>query len=546
MSDVIAENPLQMKFEPRTIEHLGVRMYSTLPPALAEMISNSYDADAENVKIELHQVGSLPSSIVIHDDGSGMDLDDINDKFLVIGRNRRDETDEPSPVFGRKATGKKGLGKLALFGLAKKIQITSIKGGKKNTFTLDWDTLKASTGIYKPDWDAQNEDTDEPKGTRIKLSKLKRKTPFDVTGLANSLAQIFLFDDNFNLEITGPSGQTELVTNLRRYQQINEEFSWDEGDWDVENEDYSEVEGKIISSFKPISPKSGLRGITIFSRGKLVNAPEFFSESTSSHFYQYITGYIVADFIDEFPEDVISTNRQALDWEHPEMAKFREYLKNVVSNVGKFWRKKRKDKKTEEIKEATGGIDKEDWMSKLPEDIKSSANKILELLGGDESVETIAPVVTELHKIVPEYPHLHWRHLHDRLRSTVKSYYENAQYGEAAQQGCLDYLQFLRDMTGSSEDGRKLVDPIFTHNKTSNPPKLPNIQITALSTESEENIQEGHSHLSRGLVVGFRNPIQHAPMYTMVPDKFTEMDCLNILSLISYLMTRVDGATINP
>ena len=41
---------LVLKFEPKTIEHLGVKMYSTLPPALAELISNAYDADARDRK----------------------------------------------------------------------------------------------------------------------------------------------------------------------------------------------------------------------------------------------------------------------------------------------------------------------------------------------------------------------------------------------------------------------------------------------------------------------------------------------------------------
>ena len=44
---------LEMSFDPNTIEHLGVRMYSTLPPVLTELIANAYDADAETVKIIL-------------------------------------------------------------------------------------------------------------------------------------------------------------------------------------------------------------------------------------------------------------------------------------------------------------------------------------------------------------------------------------------------------------------------------------------------------------------------------------------------------------
>ena len=38
-----------LKFDPKTIQHLGLNMYSTLAPALAELISNAYDADASEV-----------------------------------------------------------------------------------------------------------------------------------------------------------------------------------------------------------------------------------------------------------------------------------------------------------------------------------------------------------------------------------------------------------------------------------------------------------------------------------------------------------------
>ena len=71
---------LVMTFDPLTIEHLGVRLYSTLPPVLAELIANSYDADAENVTLSLNDEGS-EKEIIIEDDGMGMSFDEINNKF---------------------------------------------------------------------------------------------------------------------------------------------------------------------------------------------------------------------------------------------------------------------------------------------------------------------------------------------------------------------------------------------------------------------------------------------------------------------------------
>ena len=44
-------------------------MYSALPPALAEIISNSYDADASKVLITLAEEDGKPKEIRIVDDG---------------------------------------------------------------------------------------------------------------------------------------------------------------------------------------------------------------------------------------------------------------------------------------------------------------------------------------------------------------------------------------------------------------------------------------------------------------------------------------------
>src|SRR5688500_6672222 len=101
MSD---EEKLVMSFEANTIKHLGVQMYSTIPPALAEMIANSYDACATIVTISLHDTHE--KKIVVSDNGIGMTFGEVNDYFLRIGRNRREENQEST--CNRIPTGKKG------------------------------------------------------------------------------------------------------------------------------------------------------------------------------------------------------------------------------------------------------------------------------------------------------------------------------------------------------------------------------------------------------------------------------------------------------
>lgn len=531
----------ELKFDPKTIEHLGVKMYSTLPPALAEIISNAFDADASNVTLTFHEAKRTPKSITIQDDGDGMSSEDIQSKFLVIGRNRRyEDGDKPTRKYGRLPTGKKGLGKLALFGLAKVITIDTVREGIRNRFVLEWDSLLSAQGVYNPRSEIVSQETERPDGTTIKLSQLKRVSPFDLEGLADNLSKIFILDSTFSIVLKSTDGKLAVVDNDRKYKQVTPQFSWTEKDLVPSDSKYkSKISMKLITSSTPIPPNSDLRGITLFSRGKLVNAPEYFASSTSSHFFQYLTGWIQADFIDLLDEDVISTNRQSINWDHSEMADFRQFLSDIILNVGRRWREKRAEDKDRKFKENTG-IDKEKWLSTMSDPVRKPMERIVETMSKNEEVsETYSPVIKALHEIVPEYPELHWRHLHSKIRERVKLYYSNSQFAEAADQGTKVYAQILRDASGESIDGTDLAKLFSTGNKQS--PKDPAIKVSDIETESGWNIQQGQEHMTRGVMAGFRNPMSHRPIDDLVPGTFSQLDCLNILSLISYLTTRVDG-----
>ena len=124
-------NKLVLVYDPQTIKHLGVSLYSQLPSVLSELVSNSYDADAENLRIDFAE--GISKTITITDDGEGMTFDDLNEKYLTIGRNRRTSTqDAKTSKFKRQVIGKKGLGKLSVFGICEEVIITSVKDGLLN------------------------------------------------------------------------------------------------------------------------------------------------------------------------------------------------------------------------------------------------------------------------------------------------------------------------------------------------------------------------------------------------------------------------------
>ena len=91
--EVIGEPPvLEMKIDIRVLEHLGLKMYTSLPAVIAEYVANSWDAGATEVNIEIPE-GPIDEnySIIIQDNGEGMTIEEVNRKFLVVGRRRREE-----------------------------------------------------------------------------------------------------------------------------------------------------------------------------------------------------------------------------------------------------------------------------------------------------------------------------------------------------------------------------------------------------------------------------------------------------------------------
>ena len=380
------------------------------------------------------------------------------------------------------------------------------------------------------------------------MRDLKRKSPFNLESLADNLSKIFIVDENFKILLKKTDGSLVEVTNERRYGQIQQEFIWAQGDLELDEYEYSdEIRFNLITGKTPVKPSSGLRGITIFSRGKLVNAPEFFSHSTSSHFYQYLTGWIRADFIDLLEEDVISTNRQAINWENEKMAEFREWLGDLVSKVGVSWREKRKTKKEDKFREDTG-IDKENWFATLPEEIRQPVEMIVNKLSDDEGVdESFHPVVRAVHKLAPEYPNLHWRHLHPEIRSASELGYTGKNYYSAFLEAAKRYANRTRDYSGNTNNyDLDLMGQVFgpEENKVLKVARgylRDNNSEFAASTL--ENVEKAQRKLSQGIVEGGRNVVAHEESVDLsISGLFTEKDCLDLLSLLSHLMYRIESA----
>lgn len=538
---------LEMSFDPQTIEHLGVKMYSQLPNAIAELIANSYDAESPEVHIILKD-NEEEKSIAVVDKGIGMSFDEINENFLRIGRKRRESDSGLSPNGKRKVTGRKGLGKLAFFGIGDTIHIITKKNGECVNFTMNWnDIIHSKTPNYEPQYTIEPCNPQE-QGTTIILTNLKRKTAFDPEGLAGSLARLFdFFDDDFVADITLNNNEPIPIDKTLRYRNIDAQFTWNVPVFIEDKEHYlykKNIIGELLATEKPLKP--GLRGITLYAHGRMVNAPEFFGVGESSHFYSYLTGWLDVDFVDEQEEDIISTDRQSLSWDLQITSELRDNLKQLLSLVERNWRTQRKADRQRKITEKTK-VDVGQWYPTLTPDIQKGVEKIVDSVVENSELESDkqSEVVGALHALIPEYAQYHWRRLHQAVKDASYADYKNADFYRAVEETIKRYQTKVQEKSNCNEDGQKLMLKVFGKDNAilsvSSSYKKKN--GTDFSNSTKENVEEGQKFMSAGMMSGVRNPIAHEEIAELKESGlFTENDCLDMLSLLSHLCRRLDDA----
>ena len=132
-------NRYTMKISRLTIDKLGIQMYDRVSAVLAELIANAYDADAEKVRITLPfgqylarqvqgRIEDQGLEIEIEDNGSGMTAHEVNEFYLNVGYDRRKQRTDRTPKHNRRVMGRKGIGKLAPFGICHEVEVISAGG----------------------------------------------------------------------------------------------------------------------------------------------------------------------------------------------------------------------------------------------------------------------------------------------------------------------------------------------------------------------------------------------------------------------------------
>lgn len=182
----------KINIENKVLRLLGAQLYGDTPSIISELVQNAYDADASAVWITLNT--TEPSTIIVQDNGIGMLPDEINSRFLNIGQDRRDVF--PVSPKGRKVLGRKGIGKLAVFSLAKIVDVYSVKDGSYAACRLDFDNITLHDGDPETldetkSYIEEEYLSDTGSGTKLVLKEIQKDISRSLNYIANRITRTF-------------------------------------------------------------------------------------------------------------------------------------------------------------------------------------------------------------------------------------------------------------------------------------------------------------------------------------------------------------------
>lgn len=132
------------------LSELGERLVGSVHVALLELIKNSYDADATEVKICIDNISGGVQTI-IEDNGSGMTAEQVKQYWMKIATTHK-KVDNLSEKFGRMKSGAKGIGRFSCRRLGSRLELrtTAVNdSGKFETTELkiDWSDFREGTTL---------------------------------------------------------------------------------------------------------------------------------------------------------------------------------------------------------------------------------------------------------------------------------------------------------------------------------------------------------------------------------------------------------------
>lgn len=195
--------------------------------AIVELIKNSKDANANDVRLFFDKEKSLDEgSITIIDNGKGMSLSDIKNKWLNIAYSeKREKHDE-------RIAGNKGIGRFSCDRLGAILELyTKTFNGPCLKFVIDWDVFENQSidkeitsipitiqEISSEDFLLSFKDWNVESGTALRISKLRNV--WDANRLKSLISELERFspelENTFNISVFADDNNSELLNKINK------------------------------------------------------------------------------------------------------------------------------------------------------------------------------------------------------------------------------------------------------------------------------------------------------------------------------------------
>jgi hypothetical protein len=399
-----AAPPYRMRLSLNVLNHLGIYLYSNTAAVLSEVVANAWDADAENVTIS---IDIDAGKVIVQDDGDGMNLEEINKKYLLVGYEKR-KSDPLKTKKGREPMGRKGIGKLSLFSIASTVKIMTLKDRDRHAFKMTLTGIEAAMKAKSGDNEYHPEPMDKKlvthnKGTRIELEGLKKRLSQTPAALRKRLARRFAVigaKHKFQINL---NGETIGVDDRDYFHKL--QFLWTYDDSEVAGycknlETFPDGKGNLIAAVekrdsKIASLNRSIRGwigtvresgqlrdddkeslnkISVMMRGKLAHEDILEDFGEGGLYTKYLIGELQADFLDDdSEEDIATSSRQSIMEDAPRYIALRDFVRKELSHIQNQWTTLRNQKGEEEALKIPAI---ETWYKTLEGDSRKRAKKL--------------------------------------------------------------------------------------------------------------------------------------------------------------------------
>ena len=368
MSEKLTNLEFQIAFG--AVRHFGRNLYTTNPPAIAELVANAWDAYARNCTLYY-----TSKSLLLVDNGIGMNDEEFQLRYATSGKQKNTNVRKPDSMQIRPYMGKKGIGKFSAFSLAdsyilltksdedsawKKIQldknILEIDDAKVNIPVENIESLE----LLEKEFNCNLSDLTT--GTILWFKDLKRVvTKSTIESLEKLLSQRFsistiLKDGDFSVNLVHENEITKVdfskhffydkVENVHYFgyekKDIKELFKNTPDKFIVKEDSFSEeISGWVASVDIPadlkVSEETVVKGISIYINGKLVDEDILRTGKKDRIADAYIIGEVNADYLGLLDEDVVLSSREGLFLDSPEVIELKIYLEEVKKNLVSQW-----------------------------------------------------------------------------------------------------------------------------------------------------------------------------------------------------------------